>query len=310
MIASVSSAGHEYDRAIEAYNGARFEDALDLFGQVADKKGSHSVRGALARFYIGQCQYNLGLINLFDNQLTEAVNHFTQAKEIFHDDVSLSYYLTVALSGVGRHREAMEEMESKADSKIGLKMKTTLALACLNAGQPDRACQELAPLVEANPGFPDLRHLYALSLSRVSRWPEAVEHAEAAAKVSPRYRDDSESINRFAQQAGLGRNFVVEPGDWEDWNSLMSRILDIRPNLYELLPRLQESRNIGLLVAMRGILEREVADNPDWPDLRFYLSLVLERSGEKERAAAELETALNLNPDYTAAAEALARLRD
>jgi tetratricopeptide (TPR) repeat protein len=211
--------------------------------------------------------------------------------------------------------------------------RANLGLAFFHAGQYAKAEEQFSKALEENPTFPDLRYFRARIFQRSGRLQEAVSELERALAEHPRYveallllavcrsqLDDREGSVRALNQAlalgvelpaGLVASRAPEwaATDWQGLLAIPTRDSGAAAPSAAHLDRALERYHAGDLAGSLAELERAVAENPGYADLRCRLGGLLLEAGRIEEALGQLDHALRINPRYLEARLLVARAR-
>ncbi len=200
--------------------------------------------------------------------------------------------------------------------------RANLGLAFFHAGQYTKAEEQFTKALEENPTFPDLRYFRARIFQRSGRLGEAVADLQQALAEHPRYveallllavcqsqlEDRERSVEALNRALALGVELPTglvasRASEWaaSDWQGLLSvpaaSAGAAAPSAAHL-DRALERYHAGDLTGSIAELERAVAANPGYADVRGRLAGLLLEAGRIEEALVQLDHALGVNPRY------------
>ncbi len=270
----------------------------------------------------------------------EALAHLETAERLNPDYADAHYYRGTVLAEVpGRGAEAVAEYQTALRLKPGY-AEALLDLGAALAADPQRAPEALAQFqqaVELRPNLAAAHFNLANALLRAGRVPEAIAEFEATLRLDPDYA--AAHVNLGAALAGipqrapealahleaavrlrpddagahynLGNVLSEMPGRAADAIAEYRAALRLQPGYAEAHLNLA-----SVLADMPGRLPEAIAenraalhDNPQLVEAHCNLALALARTGKTSAAAAELETALRIRPDFAPARALLDQLR-
>lgn len=180
----------------------------------------------------------------------------------------------------------------------------------------------------------DDRVNFAIALEKTGSLDEAVAKARDATARAPKMPRAfavlgwllSEKGEHAAAVAALERAIELRPGDVESLERLVDErralgdIAGATEAMEDLVARdAKSTRHLGELGNLYyelhefesavAVYRRAIAAEPDRAELHFNLALALDSKGAFAESIASLERALELKPDYTAAAGVLAWMR-
>lgn len=201
--------------------------------------------------------------------------------------------------------------------------------------QYDVALAAFREVLEANPGFADIRHMTGLCLSFLGEPEQALEEFDRALSINDEYAEAH--LHRGIALSELGRfdeaqaafteaarlesepgvrfprvvsarlaNAHMELGDLylaagglEEAADQYRRAIRLRPGFLDIRQKLGHVLiGLGSLHEAELELEAVLAGNPRFLAARLNLGLVYFRRGELERAAQEWQTCREQNPDH------------
>ena len=288
----MSSPGGAYERAIAAFQAARFSEAEAL------------LREALARSpdFVEALQL-LGTVLSAQGRAAEGLQWLDRARAA-RPTPAIMHNRAQALFQLGRYADARAELEEALALNANLHPSWNLLGAVRSAlGDPAGAEQAYARALELKPDHPETRFNFALLLHGTDRRGEAIEGYRRALALRPGFVAAREKLADALNEEGVSRY----------GNKRFGEAIDLYKQALELRPDLDEARNNlgGALAAIgrhdeaiacaREILERR----PNHADAHSNLGFSLHALGRIVEAKAQFERALAIRPDH---ADALSNL--
>lgn len=237
-----------------------------------------------------------GLILTAEGRNAEALEILKKVREAQPKDVTLATTLARVLEREGRRDEAARVLTEAIDTLAAdpelaaeaREARTELAQVYMAAKDWDRAIQTLKPLLDSQD--PEVRGLAVLLQADVLI--EAKRYDEALALV------DGEAPSTAL--AGKRAEALLRAGRDEEGNRLLSGLAeDADPQnavsavqVYHRLDRYEESI---------PVLQKMTTARPELPVPGFLLGAAYERTGQTDKAIAEFQRILKLEPDFHAA---------
>lgn len=247
---------------------------------------------------------NLGVILLNEGKLEDALTHFRTSLATHPNLPETHYNIGTALMRLGRDAEALAHFETALRLRPDAS-EAHVQLATLLARDPARrtdAIHHYERALAIVPGNADaLSNLSVLLTSVPGRAADAVAHATAALRLRPNSADA-----HFNLAAALERL----PGRLSDAVAEYEAALRLAPT------HLKATINLGLALTKlpsrtedaRRHYEAALAAHPESAVLHNNFAILLANAGDRVRARTHFERAVQLDPNYTAARDNLARL--
>lgn len=271
-------------------------------------------------------RFNLGLVQLGEGQLGEALTHLEIAATARPDDLEVRMALGSALLGLGRLERAVQEIAAAVEiAPRSVKARQRLAGALMEQGRyvaaigqieaalgidpdapdsllllghahsrgghPERAVAPLERLVRSRPGHFAGHFNLAVAYAQQDRYAEASEHFGAALDLDPRHP----MARLSAAKAAVNLRAFQHALDLTDaWTDSTPEAVD-RHEVHYL--RAIALRELGHLADAERALRRAVAANGDSAEVRQALGELLAQRDLPAEAREHLERARELNPD-------------
>jgi len=244
---------------------------------------------------------NLGMTLAELGNSEDAIRHWDEALRIKPDCVEAYYDLGVASQRADRLAEAVEYYEQALRLKPDyVEAHNNLGLALARLGRVQEALGHYEEALKIKPDHAETHYNFGLALQQTGRLPEAIEHYEQALRIKPDYVEAHYKLGVALAQLGRVQEAM---GHWE-------QALQIRPDYAEAHYSLGLAlEQVGRSEEAIGEYERVVQIKPSHFEARYTLALALEKMDRMPEAIEQYEQALRLRPDFTAASNALARLR-
>ena len=153
-----------------------------------------------------------------------------------------------------------------------------------------------------DPGSAEIRHELAIVLSALGQNEEAVAQLQAAVKLSPNEAE-------FHYDLALAYNETDETGETERVIPELELAVKLNPQYSQAWYNLGLARSAqGDLAGAAGALLHAESADPNDPRIPYARATVLARQGNIDAAQAAARRALDLNPNFTAAADLLRQL--
>ncbi len=329
-----------YNRAMELYNRASYQEAIQAFEKVARGDfGEGRLYPRLALFYTGQAYRNLGLIDMHEGRFVEAIPKFEKASSLIPANPELHAYLGICYNNQGRYEDAIREffivVREGNDSPSGC---LRLSLVYLNAGRHEEAMQWVGRAIAREPDHADLHYLRGMVLSRKRNYADSSRAFQEAVRLNPNYFEAQTKLaysyvllgdlprakEAFHRAMALSpANEAIKEGlrlleeGTQDKESLIpwgeeafSRAMMIDPMLADILMVTRKSeRDIGFYHTLVRIYEKVLKQNPKYADVHYGLGHAYHELGQWEEAIAHYEAALAINPRYLDAQRSLEEAR-
>jgi tetratricopeptide (TPR) repeat protein len=230
----------------------------------------------------------------------EAIRYYEQVLQLKPDYPEAEYNLGLALARLGRQSEAIEHFRLALRIRPLAEAEYNLGLALAQLDRESEAIEHYRLALQINPNLAEAHDDLGLALAKLGQLPEAIEHWELALQIKPDYAEAQYNLGLALAQLGRQPEAIAH---WE-------LALRIKPDYAEA------EYNLGLALAQLG-REPEAIEhwkqalriNPDLADAHYNLGFALEKSGRASEAVEHYQQALKLRPDFTAAINALARLK-
>lgn len=147
--------------------------------------------------------------------LTETLPMRRLLPKTFSQHPFLILAVIVGVTGLGCSRK-----ESVPTGPLGVATSLQTAQKALEANQPDRALQLLAPALQSNPQDPEILNLQGAILTKKKEYPAARSCYEAALRKSPQF---------FPALYNIGALLALE-GKWEEATTYFRNFLIDQPN--------------------------------------------------------------------------------
>ncbi len=265
-----------------------------------------------------------------------------EALEYAQRDVELAPELSYShmtlgsvLRRLGRLQEAMAEDEqalrTNPDSAEG---HYNLGLALTELGKVPEAAEQYEQVLRVNPNFPDASLNLGVALEKLGRTADAIRHYEEALTLNPRDAQAHldlgaalftqgrvpDAITHYKEALRLKPDYAQAHYNLGVALSQAGRAPEAIEHWEEALrlkPDYTEAHyNLGVALSQAGRVpeairhwEQVLRLKPDDVDTHYNLGTALQRQGRLPEAIGQFEQALKLRPDFTAARDALARLR-
>ena len=172
----------------------------------------------------------------------------------------------------------------KTPVKLSASSSVNLSVAYTKAGMLGNACDVLETSLRANPSSTPVIEALSAVLVMLDRYRDA---AQILSAVALKYPGDVPMQIRYLRVLVLAGNPAAK--------LLCERLLKADPHNWELLYLMGLlQQNAGDLTAARTWFEKSVARNPDYPDSRFHLGVVLAALNDNAAAKEQLEKAIAL----------------
>jgi tetratricopeptide (TPR) repeat protein len=168
------------------------------------------------------------------------------------------------------------------------------------AGHPDEAIGYFEQALRLDPDVADTHSGLGIALLQLGRTQEAVTHLEQALRIDP---DDADAHNNL----GLA---LLQLGRTQEAIPHLEQALRIDPDDTDAHINLGNALfQAGKVSEAFSHYQEALRLNPESALLHADLGVALEKSGRIPEAIEEYQQALKLNPDFTAAKDAIERLR-
>jgi len=265
----------------------------------------------------------------------DSVTLFRHALDVTRDNWLAHNNLGIALFALGALQEGLRQFETAVQLQPhSATAHFNLADALGRSGKSEEAIQENQQALRLRPDYPEARYNLAELLTALGRNQEAIAQYGEALRLDP---------DRAQTHCKLG-NALARTGRLEDAIAHYERALQIEPdnaethlNLGGALARLgkpeeaiqqyQEAlrirpdyvaahNNLANALGRAGKLDEAIRQyeqalriDPGLVEAHYNLGVTLEKAGRVPEAIQHYEQALRIKPDFTAARNALARLR-
>ena len=246
---------------------------------------------------------NLGVVLQRRGELEPALAEFREAIRLVPDHPEPLPNIATALDGLGRrdeaipaYREAIQHFPN--DASLHAKLGTLL----IAAGRVDEGLAEFGTAVRIDPGAAGTHTAAGAALQRIGRLQDAATEFAEAARLQPgsaRAHDD------------LGYALSTIGRDAEAMREIRES-LRLDPNYApahaSLANLLRQSGQLGdAIEEYRRAITLEPP--PGRAETHYSLGMTLMGAGNRDAATTEFQTALRVNPNFTPARVALARVR-
>lgn len=296
----------DYQAAQEAFENARFGEALELYIQVAER---HPADAELKQ-QLGLCAFEYALQRMeADKSIPEdwrkAIRYLEEAHKsdgdnrIVHSLAVSHHNLGVYLNQREEYQEAQVQFEKALALKPGLEeASVSMAINYSDQGMMDRAEAILRDVIEKSPEYARAHHTLGLVLSAQGKEQEAVEHFKQT--QSPERDIVSVYYNLGVSYCNQGQLDLAEEA--------FRQTLELNP---EFVPALY---NLGLILHQQGDLsaaekcfEEVIRIEPDSPGGYFCLASLYERR-DPGKAIPIWERYLELAANIPSEAETVAKV--
>ncbi len=174
-----------YRKGMAAFNNGRMDEAA---GHLVAAAEASDLEGCLARFYLGQAHFRMGLEALESDRYQAAVEHFRQAHSVGVGGLAASRYLAACHVALERYVDAAAELEGllgRDNDRVGVR--TRLAMVRWKMGQSDVALECLAKGIDAQPQEPALHYQLGTMLAAREQYGPAVEAFRTAIRLAPEW---------------------------------------------------------------------------------------------------------------------------
>jgi tetratricopeptide (TPR) repeat protein len=285
--------------------------------------------------HYAEAQFNMGQTLWQAGQQQAAVSHYEQALRI---DPSLTYahvHLGIALSRLGKNQDALAQlMEALRLSPDSPEVHNDLGDALLQADRLPEAIEHYEHALQIRPDYAEAHSNLGVVLSRTGKMQEAIAHYEQALNIKPdapeihynlgfallKMGRAEEATRHYSDAVRLRPNYaeahldlgtaLLTQGKMQDAIQQYKEAIRIKPDYP------QARVNLGLALAQAGQVpeamktwQEELILKPDDAEAHYYLGMALETLSRPTEAVEQYEQALKLREDFTAARDALARLR-
>lgn len=212
------------------------------------------------------------------------------------------YGLGLVLMRTGRAGEAVTQFElALAQAPEFLPVRSDLAGALLAVGKPKDALQHLQGAIAIQPQSADLQINLGSVYSALGRGKEAEAAYREALRLSPTSRGAWRILGQWL--VAQGRPAEAEP--------LLERVVQFAPvaDPRDWVALSRARLQAGRVDAAAEAMRTAVGMDPQAAELRFNHALVLAAAKRLDEAAAEMEEALRLKPDFDAARIYLEKIR-
>jgi protein O-mannosyl-transferase len=176
----------------------------------------------------------------------------------------------------------------------------TLGLALGQLGRLPEAIGEYQEALRINPDFAEMHFNCGVALMETGQMPEAMEHYKQALQLKPDYPE---------AHMNLATALLTE-GKVQDAIAHYEEALRIKPDY------IQAHDNLGIALAQAGRVpeamqqwQQSLKLKPDDINARMNLGNILEKQGRVPEAMEQYEQVLKFQPGFSAASNALVRLR-
>lgn len=238
-----------------------------------------------------------GLILTAEGRNAEALEILKKLRETQPKDVTLATTLARVLEREGRRDEAARVLAEVSDAlaadpeqaEEAREARIELAQVYLAAKDWDKATQTLKPLLESQD--PEVRGqallLQADTLIEAKRYDEALALVGGETPSTPLLTGKRAEALLRAGRDEEGNRLLSSLAGNEDPQTAVTAV-----QVYHRLDRYEESI---------PILQKMTADRPELPVPGFLLGAAYERTGQRDKAIAEFQRILKLEPDFHAA---------
>jgi len=258
----------------------------------------------------------LGLFHAAEEHFAEARACFTQAAEADCTSADAHYYLGLAAAAQGDVTSAARSLQRAFGLRPNdLVLAYQLALAARAAGQDSiqvalpapepilatsgSEVRQLAEYVAAEPDFVGAFLALPETQADTELFNLLVGVLRTALAAHPRRADLHLHLSRALDRVGQTKPAVHHAGKATEINPRYVHAFVQLARLHAKADRPAEALQAA---------QRAIASGGDWPDVHFLAAELLRRCNATHEAARHLRRALQLNPDYTPAAEALTSL--
>lgn len=188
----------------------------------------------------------------------KAESEYKKAIELNPNYSTGHHYYATFLMGMGRHREALEEMRRAQElDPLSPSIATFIARAYYYAGQNDEAIDQYRQVLKSDPAFPMARSFLIHALEQAGRFDEAVAQEKIEAAQSGRSQDQAEALDRAYRAKGASGYWKEvlrqvqhgkDPGAGSDLDvaAIYAKLGD-KDGAFELLERAFTQRNMWLM---------------------------------------------------------------
>lgn len=261
--------------------------AYKAMGAIDDARSSFQGAIELDRTY-ANAHYNLGILELEEEQLSAAEESFLAAVEVSPDFAEAWYNLGVTSAQTGRNQAAIDAYEESLRLQpANVKARLNLAVQYRRDGKPDRALEQYRLVLALNPAYASAWFNLALLQKTEGNYEEAESAYQEAIRLEPDVVTYWQNLS--ALYGTLGRI--------DEAIALLIESLDVHPDSgvlrYNLA--LQYKKQDDPLRALEE-LQRTVAVNPSY--VRGWLALADTQSdlNDHTQAIASYSHARELDP--------------
>ncbi len=248
---------------------------------------SREARIDLARFYESH-----------PDKLEQALKIYRQLLAEDPTDSRLHNHLAAVLINAGQLDAARNELEALLKAVPGdLEARRKLGLIAIEQQRWARAVSLFGGLLAERPDLDQARYYLGVALERMGDVPGALETFAGISEQSP-FGDDAlmhrayllDNLKRPKEAIGLLEARLARPVD--------------RVDLYLFLVSLYATQNLDQQALAK--IDQGLKAFPDNLELHYQRGVLLERSGDHDQAAAEMERVLKVDPEHAEALNYLA----
>jgi tetratricopeptide (TPR) repeat protein len=241
--------------------------------------------------------YHRGIMHYNRGEYAEAVSAFEEALATMRGATGPehdlgAFYAAEARANLGLARfQRGDDANAEQDFRQALvhnpnypDLHYALALLCERGGRPGDAAGALERAIAIHPDYLEARLLYAVVLSQLGQSVRAREELERAVALG------FELPPGLVLEAGA----ALGPLDWSALRSKATKQSEVARQVASAVERAQAGDRAGAIDA----LEKALADEPRFADLRCRLGTLLAEDGQVEQAVEQFEIALSINPRY------------
>ncbi len=255
----------------------RFPEAEAIFRRLyrPGSSDAQTIRG-MAELYASQKQYSKAMALLMD-ELKKRPAYANEVKMVLAETASRSNEVDTAIQ---HYTELLKESVRPAE------LHTRLSELYFRKGDSKTALSHLQEAMSINPEQRGLKLSYGSLLEMEGRAQEAQQHYRAVLSLDP---ENAVALNN------LSYSLAETGGNLDEALRMAQRATAARPDqpsFSDTLGWIYYKKNMNS--AATQIFEKLVQSDPQNATYRYHLGAVMLQSGNKERARAELQTALQL----------------